>query len=128
MRYTTLGRSGTVVSTQTLGTMTFGAEADEPASAPILDAFVEAGGTFIDTADVYSARRLRGDHRPLAGRPPRPTREQLVIATKGRFPMGEGPNDLGLSRRHLRAGPRRVAARGSASTTSTSTSCTPGTP
>ncbi len=54
MRYTTLGNSGTVVSTQCLGTMTFGAEADEATSGRILDAFVEAGGTFLDTADVYS--------------------------------------------------------------------------
>ena len=55
MRYTTLGRSGTVVSTQTLGTMTFGAEADEPTSPRSWRPFVERGGTFLDTADVYSA-------------------------------------------------------------------------
>jgi aryl-alcohol dehydrogenase-like predicted oxidoreductase len=101
MRYSTLGTSGTVVSTQCLGTMTFGAEADEDTSGAILTAFVEAGGTFVDTADVYSkgvSEEIIG--RWLAAHPSEA--EQLVIATKGRFPMGDGPNDLGLSRRHLR--------------------------
>ena len=73
MRYTTLGRSGTVVSTQTLGTMTFGAEADEPASQ-------DPGGVRRAWRHLHrhrgrlQPRRLGGDHRPLAGRPPRPTR------------------------------------------------------
>ncbi|SDP57052.1 Predicted oxidoreductase [Pedococcus dokdonensis] len=101
MRYTTLGSSGTVVSTQCLGTMTFGAEADEATSGTIIEAFVEAGGTFLDTADVYSA----GVSEEIIGRwlQAHPTdADQLVLATKGRFPMGDGPNDLGLSRRHLR--------------------------
>jgi aryl-alcohol dehydrogenase-like predicted oxidoreductase len=101
MRYATLGSSGTVVSTQCLGTMTFGSEADEEASGLILEAFVEAGGTFVDTADVYS----KGVSEEIIGRwlATHPTdAAQLVVATKGRFPMGPGPNDLGLSRRHLR--------------------------
>jgi aryl-alcohol dehydrogenase-like predicted oxidoreductase len=101
MRYTTLGRSGAVVSTQCLGTMTFGAEADETTSGTILEAFVEAGGTFLDTADVYS----KGASEEIIGRwlKTHPgDAKNLVIATKGRFSMGEGPNDLGLSRRHLR--------------------------
>lgn len=101
MQYRTLGCSGTVVSTQTLGTMTFGAEADEETSGAILERFVEAGGTFVDTADVYSA----GTSEEIIGRwlAQHPTdARQLVLATKGRFPMGEGANDLGLSRRHLR--------------------------
>jgi aryl-alcohol dehydrogenase-like predicted oxidoreductase len=101
MRYTTLGSSGTVVSTQCLGTMTFGAEADEETSGAILEAFVEAGGTFVDTADVYS----NGVSEEFIGSwlQAHPTEaRQLVIATKGRFAMGDGPNDLGLSRRHLR--------------------------
>ena len=101
MRYTTLGSSGTVVSTQCLGTMTFGAEADEATSATITEAFVEAGGTFLDTADVYSS----GVSEEIIGRwlkaHPDDARN-LVLATKGRFPMGEGHNDVGLSRRHLR--------------------------
>src|SRR6478609_9119481 len=101
MRYTTLGTSGTIVSTQCLGTMTFGAEADEEASGSILDAFAEAGGTFLDTADVYS----KGVSEEITGRWLRSHPEdaaRMVVATKGRFPMGEGHNDVGLSRRHLR--------------------------
>jgi len=101
MQYRTLGRSGAVVSTQCLGTMTFGAEADEATSGEIMTAFVEQGGTFFDTADVYSA----GVSEQIVGRwlKDHPTEaSQVVVATKGRFPTGEGPNDLGLSRRHLR--------------------------
>jgi aryl-alcohol dehydrogenase-like predicted oxidoreductase len=101
MKYTTLGNSGTSVSTLALGTMTFGAEADEEASGDILTSYVEAGGNFIDTADVYSS----GTSEQIIGRwlASHPTEAaQLVIATKGRFPMGTGPNDLGLTRRHLR--------------------------
>jgi aryl-alcohol dehydrogenase (NADP+) len=100
MHYRTLGASGTVVSAHALGTMTFGAEADEQTSHAILDAFVAAGGNFIDTADVYS----RGGSETIIGHwlAAYPTEaKEVVIATKGRFPMGEGPNDLGLSRRHL---------------------------
>lgn len=101
MRFTTLGTSGTVVSTQCLGTMTFGSEADERASGAVLEAFVTAGGNFVDTADVYS----KGVSEEIIGRwlAAHPTDAgQIVLATKGRFPMGDGPNDLGLSRRHLR--------------------------
>lgn len=100
MQYRTLGRSGTAVTDLALGTMTFGHEASEEASHAILDAYVAAGGNFIDTADVYTtgvSEEIIG--RWLAGHPTEA--EQLVIATKGRFPMGEGANDLGLSRRHL---------------------------
>lgn len=101
MDYRTLGNSGAIVSELTLGTMTFGAEADEPTSHQILDTFVEHGGTFVDTADVYSSGvsetiigHWLADHPEEA--------KQVVLATKGRFPMGDGPNDVGLSRRHLR--------------------------
>jgi len=52
MRYRTLGNSGAIVSTYGLGTMTFGAEADETTSHSIIDDYVAAGGNFIDTADV----------------------------------------------------------------------------
>jgi aryl-alcohol dehydrogenase (NADP+) len=100
--YRTLGRSGTVVFAQALGTMTFGAEADESASHAIIDAYVAGGGNFIDTADVYS----QGASEEIIGHwlTAHPTEAaQIVLATKGRFPMGTGPNDLGTSRRHLRA-------------------------
>ena len=101
MKYRNLGNSGAIVSELTLGTMTFGAEADETTSHSIIDSFVDHGGTFIDTADVYSA----GESEIIVGRWLAANPEaakQVVLATKGRFPMGDGPNDLGLSRRHLR--------------------------
>jgi len=98
-----LGSSGCAVSSLALGTMTFGAESDESTAHAQLDAFVEAGGTLIDTADVYSA----GASEEIIGRwlqrQPAEIRGQMVLATKGRFPMGAGPNEVGLSRRHLRA-------------------------
>ena len=100
MQYRTLGGSGAIVSAQAIGAMTFGNEADEPTSYDILDAFFAAGGTFIDTADVYTS----GISESIVGRwlkRRRTEARQAVIATKGRFPMGPGPNDLGLSRRHL---------------------------
>jgi aryl-alcohol dehydrogenase-like predicted oxidoreductase len=100
MQYRTLGNSGAVVSNYALGTMTFGAEATEETSYAILDDYVAAGGNLIDTADVYSAgvsEEIIG--RWLAKRPE--AKDQVVLATKGRFPMGKGPNDLGTSRRHL---------------------------
>jgi len=99
--YRELGRSGAIVFAQALGTMTFGAEADEATSHAILDAYVAGGGNFIDTADVYSS----GASESIIGRwlAAHPTEAgQVVVATKGRFPMGTGPNDLGTSRRHLR--------------------------
>lgn len=98
MEYRKLGNSGAVVSHLCLGTMTFGAESDEATSFSLMDAYVEAGGNFLDTADVYSAgisEEIVG--RWLKGRKLR----DLVIATKGRFPMGNGPNHIGLSRKHL---------------------------
>ena len=100
MQHRTLGNSGAIVSTFALGTMTFGAEADEMTSHAILDDYVAAGGNFIDTADVYSAgvsEEIIG--RWLAAHPSQS--KQVVTATKGRFPMGGGTNDLGTSRRHL---------------------------
>ncbi|QWC86990.1 aldo/keto reductase [Nocardioidaceae bacterium] len=101
MEYRPLGRTGTSVSRLTLGTMTFGAESDESVAHAQLDRFCEVGGTLVDTADVYSAgvsEEIIG--RWLADRP-REVTDQVVVASKGRFPMGEGPNDVGLSRRHL---------------------------
>ncbi len=102
MEYRTLGRSGCSVSSLALGTMTFGAETDEAGSHEQLDVFVEAGGTLVDTADVYSAGASEGIiGRWLAARPG-DVRDRVVLATKGRFPMGAEPNALGNSRRHLR--------------------------
>jgi aryl-alcohol dehydrogenase-like predicted oxidoreductase len=100
MQYRTLGNSGAVVSNYALGTMTFGAEATEEQSRAILDDYFAAGGNFIDTADVYSSgvsEEIIG--RWLADRAE--ARDRAVVATKGRFPMGQAPNDVGTSRRHL---------------------------
>ncbi len=101
MEYRTLGRSGAAVSTFALGTMTFGNETDEEGSHEQLDLFLEAGGTLVDTADVYTA----GASEEIVGRwlddRPSEVTDRVVLATKARFPMGEDRNDAGLSRRHL---------------------------
>ena len=100
MEFRPLGDTGTLVSTLCLGAMTFGNESDETLAHAQLDRFVERGGNFIDTADVYS----RGLSEEIIGRwlATRPAmRDRIVLATKGRFPMGDGPNDHGLSRTHL---------------------------
>ena len=101
MEYRLLGRSGCVVSSLSLGTMTFGQEADEAGSVAQLDAFMEAGGTLIDIADVYAGTESEAIIGRWLSAAPTDVREQVVLATKGRFPTGEGPNDVGLSRRHL---------------------------
>src|ERR1700749_2661816 len=95
-----LGNSGTIVTAWCLGTMTFGHEASEATSFALMDAYVKGGGNFFDTADVYT----NGVSETIIGKwlKAHPTEtKQIVIASKGRFPMGPGPNDLGLSRRHL---------------------------
>ncbi len=101
MRYKLLGNSGLKVSELCLGTMTFGRETSKEESFRILDAFADAGGNFIDTADVYSrgaSEKILGEW--LGTR----RREDFVIATKVRYPMGQGPNDTGLSRKHIMDG------------------------
>jgi aryl-alcohol dehydrogenase-like predicted oxidoreductase len=100
MEYRLLGSSGCAVSALALGTLTFGNETDQATSFSQLDRFTEAGGTLVDSADVYAdgrAEEIIG--RWLAARPGR--RELVVLATKGRFPTDESPNGHGLSRRHL---------------------------
>ena len=100
MQYRTLGNSGTAVSKLALGTMYFGSENTEEEAFALLDAFLEAGGNLIDTADVYvggQAEEIVG--RWLASRPSQVT-DRVVLATKGRF-GGPDVNDHGLSRRHL---------------------------
>ena len=95
-----LGTTGAAVSAYALGTMTFGAEADEAASHAMLDRYLEAGGNFVDTADVYAegaSEEIIGRWLQKSGR-----RDEIVLATKARFRMGEGPNDVGLSRLHVR--------------------------
>jgi aryl-alcohol dehydrogenase-like predicted oxidoreductase len=97
MEYRTLGSTGTVVSALCLGTMTFGAESDEQVAHQQLDRFLEQGGNFLDTADVYSD----GESETIIGRwlgSRSGARDRVVVATKGRFPRGDGLNEVGLSR------------------------------
>lgn len=101
MQYRFLGSTGMKVSELCLGTMTFGRESSEHDSHAILDRFVDAGGNFIDSADVYT----QGASEEIIGRwLKNQRRDDLVVATKVRFPMGEKPNDQGLSRKHILAG------------------------
>ncbi|XP_062510949.1 1-deoxyxylulose-5-phosphate synthase YajO-like [Corticium candelabrum] len=103
-----IGNCGLKVSNLCLGALTFGStegamihlpgQSDEAASHAILDKFVEMGGNFIDTADIYSAGRSESI---VGSWLQKQAREQIVIATKVRFPMGAGPNDVGLSRKHI---------------------------
>src|SRR5689334_18925278 len=98
MEFRYLGHTGLKVSELCLGAMTFGRECDEALSRAIMDRFIAAGGNFIDTADVYSrgvSEEIVGGW--LAGR----HRDDVVLATKVRFPMGDAPNDVGLSRKHI---------------------------
>jgi aryl-alcohol dehydrogenase-like predicted oxidoreductase len=89
------------VSVFALGTMTFGVETGEPEAHRQLDRFVDAGGTLVDTADVYGAGRSEEIiGRWFASRPAEVT-GRVVLATKGRFPLDGAPNESGLSARHL---------------------------
>jgi aryl-alcohol dehydrogenase-like predicted oxidoreductase len=99
MEYRYLGRTGLKVSELCLGTMTFGRETDEQVSTAVLDRFVEAGGSFLDTANVYA----EGRSEEIVGRwiEARGCRDDLIVATKVRFATGQGPNDVGLSRKHV---------------------------
>lgn len=86
-----------MVSELCLGTMTFGREADEDVSRRLVERFLAADGNFIDTANVYSA----GISEEITGRAIGRRREDVVLATKVRFEMGDKPNDVGLSRKHV---------------------------
>jgi aryl-alcohol dehydrogenase-like predicted oxidoreductase len=105
MDYRQLGHSGLRVSTLTLGTMTFGGRdkfanvgtTDVEGATRQIDMCLEAGINLIDTADVYSG----GLSEEIVGRALRGRRDRVLLATKARMPMGEGPNDAGLSRHHL---------------------------
>jgi aryl-alcohol dehydrogenase (NADP+) len=99
MEQRTLGSSGLEVSVFGLGTMTFGHESDEATSHAILDRYVETGGGFIDTADVYT----HGVSEEIIGRwlAKRGGLHNLVVATKARFPMSDDPADRGAGRAYL---------------------------
>ncbi|HTC33098.1 MAG TPA: aldo/keto reductase, partial [Bryobacteraceae bacterium] len=95
-----LGRSGLRVSPLCLGAMNFGNEqfgCDEKASIPIIDAYLDAGHNFIDTANVYSGTKSE----TIVGKAVKNRRDAVVIATKASSPLGPGPFDSGSSRKHL---------------------------
>lgn len=106
MEYVRLGNSGLKVSRLCLGCMSFGQPMDnwswvmdEEESRPYIKRALEAGINFFDTANVYS----NGTSEMITGNALRDfaKRDEVVIATKVRFPMGKGPNDYGLSRKHI---------------------------
>jgi aryl-alcohol dehydrogenase-like predicted oxidoreductase len=106
MDYRRLGRTGLRVSRLCLGTMQWGWTADEKSSIEVMDAFVEQGGNFLDTADFYSAwipGNAGGESETIIGRwlHERGNRSKMILATKVRQPMGAEPNDQGLSRKHI---------------------------
>ncbi len=106
MEYRTLGKTGLKVSDICLGTMQFKWTTDEASSYAVLDAFFEAGGNFIDTADIYSrwAEGLKGgEAETIIGEwmKRKGNRDKIVLATKVRGRMWDGPDGEGLSRAHI---------------------------
>ncbi|MGD2077759.1 MAG: aldo/keto reductase [Chloroflexota bacterium] len=107
MEYRRLGRTGLKVSAICLGTMQFGWSADEETSFAVMSRAIELGCNFLDTADVYSrwiSGNSGGESETIIGKwlaSGAVARDQLVLATKVRGPMGPGPNDAGLSRAHI---------------------------
>src|SRR5262249_34262496 len=104
-----LGRSGLRVAALCLGGNTFGWTTDQKTSEAVLDAYVEAGGNFSDTADVYARwapGNSGGESETALGTwmKARRNRGAVLIATKVMGAMGPGPNDTGLSRQHIMAG------------------------
>jgi aryl-alcohol dehydrogenase-like predicted oxidoreductase len=97
MEYRVLGRTGVKVSQLCFGTMSFGSTADEETSAAMFNRCREVGINFFDCANVYAA----GRSEEILGRLIADCRDELVITTKVGSTMGEGPNESGLSRRHV---------------------------
>ncbi len=97
MEYRGLGRSGVKVSTVGLGGNQFGGKVDRSATERIVHAAMDLGVNFIDTADVYN----RGQSEEVLGAALAGRWDKIVIATKVRHPMGDGPNDRGASRYHI---------------------------
>lgn len=97
MNYRNLGRSGLKVSPLCLGTMMFGGQTDEADSIRIMHKALDLGINFFDTADMYA----RGQSEIIVGKAIADRRDKVVLATKGRHPLAEGPNQSGLSRVHL---------------------------
>lgn len=106
MEHRQLGNSGLRVSALTLGTMSFGGEGDfanvgetqVDEARELVDTCIEAGMTTFDTANMYST----GKSEEILGQAIGDRRDDVLLATKVRFPMGDGPNDAGLGRFHIR--------------------------
>jgi 1-deoxyxylulose-5-phosphate synthase len=99
-----MGRTGLKVSEICLGTMTFGHQCDEATSVAILDKSTDRGVDFLDTADVYPvppSPDTAGRSEEIIGRWLQGKREKFILATKCRMRVGHGPNDEGLSRKHI---------------------------
>jgi aryl-alcohol dehydrogenase-like predicted oxidoreductase len=104
MNFRRMGRTGLKVTEICLGTMTFGHQCDERTSFAILDKAADRGVTFLDTADVYPVPPTvdtAGRSEEIIGRWLKGKREKFVLATKCRMRVGNGPNDEGLSRKHV---------------------------
>ena len=104
MKTVRMGRTGLRVSEICLGTMTFGYQCDEKTSFAIMNKAAEHGVNFIDTADVYPVPpsvKTAGRTEEIVGRWLKGQRDRYVLATKCRMKVGPGPNDEGLSRRHI---------------------------
>ena len=104
MDYLPLGRTGLKVSRLCLGTMNFGPQTSEADSFAIMDAALDAGINFFDTANVYGWKLGEGVTEQIIGRwlaQGGGRREQVVLATKVYGRMGDGPNDRGLSAHHI---------------------------
>jgi aryl-alcohol dehydrogenase-like predicted oxidoreductase len=104
MKTRRMGQTGLKVSEICLGTMTFGHQCDERTSFAILDRAAEGGVSFLDTADVYPvppAPETAGRTEEIVGAWLQGKRDRFVLATKCRMRVGTGPNDEGLSRRHI---------------------------
>ena len=97
MKYKRLGNSGVKVSEFCLGTMHFGSKVDENTAKTLIQRAVAKGINFIDTANVY----VGGKSEEIVGKAIKGMRKDLVLATKVRQSMGPGPNDEGLSRKHI---------------------------
>src|SRR5438552_10276657 len=104
MKMRRMGQTGLKVSELCLGTMTFAQQCDERTSFAILDRAAEAGVNFIDTADCYPVPptpETAGRTEEIIGRWLAGKRQRFMLATKCRIRVGPGPNDEGLSRRHI---------------------------
>ncbi|MDQ0340475.1 aryl-alcohol dehydrogenase-like predicted oxidoreductase [Caldalkalibacillus uzonensis] len=100
MKYRRLGKSGLFVSELCLGTMTFGRETDKETATRMIHHFLDAGGNFIDTADVYAD----GRSEEIVGQAIKDRRSEVILATKVRMKVGPHPNDAGYSRKRIMDG------------------------